>query len=224
MPSKRPSSYVYPSSRIAVFGREPILGQVKTRLEPELGLKGCLALYRAMLSHTLVTVRDSGLAPLELWVSSNIAHELFLKYCYKREIYLQKGEDLGQKMAYAACKNLNSPSIDSLIIIGSDCPVMKREYIAMGLQALHCSSDPVDVVLGPTLDGGYALIGLKKPQAGVFQDIEWGTVHVMEQTLERMAAESLKYHLLEPLWDVDRPQDLERLESLDALLDTYLSV
>ena len=224
MSAKQSGSYFYPSSRILIFGREPVLGQVKSRLEPELGAEGCLALYREMLSRILGTLRDSNLAPLELWVSSNPTHKLFLKYCNKKDIYLQKGKDLGKKMAYAVSKSLNSGDVDGLVVVGSDCPAMEQGYVAEALHVLYCKRNKVDVVIGPALDGGYVLIALKRPQVRIFQDIEWGTGRVMQQTLARIEAAGLRYKLLEPLWDVDGPEDLKCLESVDPRLNFQLSI
>ena len=224
MSAKQSGSYFYPSSRILIFGREPVLGQVKSRLEPELGAEGCLALYREMLSRILGTLRDSNLAPLELWVSSNPTHKLFLTYCNNKDIYLQKGKNLGKKMAYAVSKSLSSGQVDGLVIVGSDCPAMKEGYVADALYFLYCKRNKVDVVIGPALDGGYVLIALKRPHVRIFQDIEWGTGRVMEQTLARIAAGGLRYKLLEPLWDVDGPEDLKHLESVDPRLNFQLSV
>ncbi len=224
MSARQSASYLYPSSRIMIFGREPVLGQVKTRLEPELGAEGCLALYSEMLSRTLGTLRDSNLAPLELWVSSNPSHKLFLRHCNKKDIHLQKGENLGKKMAYAVSKSLNSGEVDGLVIVGSDCPAMKPGYVADALKSLYCKRNKVDVVIGPALDGGYVLIALKVPRVKIFQNIEWGTGGVMEQTLARIGADRLRYKLLEPLWDVDEAEDLKRLGSVAPRLNFQLPV
>ena len=203
--------YRFPTARIVVFAREPVLGQVKTRLEPVLGEAGCLALYRSMLGRILTTVRQASLAPLALWVSSNVSHEFFLSYCNKTDIHLQIGQDLGQRMVRAARECLAVEGVDSLLIIGSDCPAMDAKYLAAALEALQVGNE---VVIGPARDGGYVLIGLNSPHEQVFKDIEWGTERVLKQTLARVTAAKLPCHLLESLWDVDTPEDLKKLGSL----------
>ena len=215
MSPEESSIHRFPTARIVVFAREPVLGQVKTRLEPVLGEAGCLELYRSMLSRILATVRQSSLAPLALWVSSNASHELFLSYCNKRDIHLQKGQDLGQKMARAAQECLADDCVDSLLIIGADCPAMDANYLAAALEALQAGNQ---VVIGPARDGGYVLIGLNSPHEQLFRDIEWGTERVLEQTLAHINTAKLPCHLLESLWDVDSPEDLQNLEKLDPPL------
>ena len=76
-----------------------------------------------------------------------------------------------------------------------------------------------DVVLGPAEDGGYVLIGMGQPHSTLFSTIDWGTDRVMAQTLEAIGACGLSYQLLDTLWDVDRPEDLQRLRLLNPPLD-----
>ena len=98
---------------------------------------------------------------------------------------------------------------------------MDSAYLEGALMALGQGNE---VVIGPAEDGGYVLIGLKQPCPGLFQGIEWGSERVLSQTLQRLAQLKLPYALLEPLWDVDRPQDLQRLAELNPPLDVDLPV
>ncbi|HAJ75651.1 MAG TPA: flagellar biosynthesis protein FlgB, partial [Gammaproteobacteria bacterium] len=172
MPDEAPAAYRYPRARIAVFARAPLPGQVKTRLQAELGPEGCLLLYTAMLDRLLATLRSAELAPVELWVSSNIDHKVFLSHCNKKDIYLQNGQDLGQKMSWTAGRVLANSAVGGVLIIGTDCPAMDAAYLEGALIALQQGND---VVIGPAEDGGYVLIGLKQPCPGLFQGIEWGS-------------------------------------------------
>ncbi|MDP6651099.1 MAG: TIGR04282 family arsenosugar biosynthesis glycosyltransferase [Gammaproteobacteria bacterium] len=221
MPDEAKSAYRYPQARIVVFARAPLPGQVKTRLQAKLGPEGCLLLYTAMLDRLLATLRRAELAPVELWVSSNADHEVFISYCNKKDIYIQNGQDLGQKMHWAAGQVLANSAVDGVLIIGTDCPAMDSAYLEGALMALGQGNE---VVIGPAEDGGYVLIGLKQPCPGLFQGIEWGSERVLSQTLQRLAQLKLPYALLEPLWDVDRPQDLQRLAELNPPLDVDLPV
>lgn len=202
-------------AHLAVFARAPELGQVKTRLIPTLGPESALALYTAMLNRTLALVKSSGLAPMSLWVSSNPSHDIFIRYCSEKEIFLQKGADLGQRMAHCVAALLARPDTDYVVLIGTDCPVLSTEYLRAALNALQ---DGQDCVLGPARDGGYVLIGLRQPIPALFQGIEWSTATVLDQTLDRIASLKLRVTLLEELWDVDVSSDLALLADLQPPL------
>lgn len=202
----------YPDARIVVFAKEPQWGQVKTRLQPRLGEAGCLALYRRLLQRTVRMALAAQLAPVRLWVTGNPRHEDFLALCPERDIYQQQGADLGQRMGHAAKTVLNAGS-GPVLIIGTDCPVMDRDYLAAALERLEGG---VDVVLGPAEDGGYMLVGLTKPVPAMFTDIDWGADTVLAQTLARLDDARMSYALLDTLWDVDREEDLARFEALEA--------
>ncbi len=198
-------------AHIAVFARAPELGKVKTRLIPALGAESALALYTAMLARTLSLVKVSGLAPMSLWVTSNPSHEKFITYCSEREIYLQYGADLGQRMAHCVEELLSKSDTDYLVLIGTDCPALTKEYLQAALTALQGGQD---CVLGPARDGGYVLIGLRRPIPALFQDIDWSTSRVLAQTLDRIASMKVRLTLLEEQWDVDESADLALLATL----------
>jgi hypothetical protein len=93
-----------------------------------------------------------------------------------------------------------------VIVIGADCMRLEKEHI---IKALH-TLDHVDVVLGPSTDGGYYLIGLSALQPILFQNINWGTDLVFEQTLDKIGEQGLSMALLEELYDIDYKEDWER--------------
>lgn len=204
-------TFQFPAARILVFAREPQAGQVKTRLMPVLGADGARRLYMAMLEDMLTRVRAANLAPLRLCVSNNPSHEVFVTLCNKREIILQKGQDLGQRMGHATATMLASADVDSVLVVGSDCPALSPALLGQALQAL---ANGRDAVLVPAEDGGYSLIGLRKPVPQLFEAIEWGTERVLQQTLARAEQCGLDLSVLESVWDVDRPEDLPRLAGL----------
>lgn len=207
--------FSFPQSRIAVFAREPVLGKVKTRLLEALGEQQALALYQQMVARTTRCIDASQLAQLDLWVTSNPSHETFLTLCNEMNIYIQKGADLGARMAFAIDHTLAGQGLESVLIVGTDCPVMDASYLHSALTALR---DGNEVVIGPAEDGGYVLIGMARLLPELFAGIPWGTDRVLAETLARLARMGTKYQLLPTLWDVDVPADLARLESLEPPL------
>lgn len=202
-------------ARIAVFAREPELGKVKSRLAAAVGDEAALAIYQSMLARVAALVDQFTSAEWDLWVTSNYSHENFISICNKRNIYLQKGGDLGAKMGFAIEQSLSRVGVDAVILIGTDCPALTQAYLERARVALDEGSD---VVLGPAEDGGYVLIGARRPIPSLFEGVSWGTERVLEQTLARLEASQLSYQLLDTLWDVDRPEDLQRLQQLEPPL------
>ncbi len=203
------------ASRIAVFAREPRLGQVKSRLASELGAEEALAIYRAMLARVGSLLESGNLPDWDLWVTSKTSHEDFVSICNKKNIYLQEGKDLGAKMAQAFQQTLQDTRVRHLVLIGTDCPALTEAYLEQAFAALESG---VDVVLGPAEDGGYVLIGMGRALSEVFEDIPWGTAEVLMRTVQALETRGLRYALLETLWDVDRPEDLARLVELQPPL------
>ena len=208
----------HPHSRIILFAREPILGQVKTRLHPAIGQAGALGLYKAMLGRVTETLNSSQLANWELCVTSNMSHKYFITLCNKRDITLQVGTDLGQRMSQAIAGGLGKEQVEKVLIIGSDCPAMSEDYIDSALTALEEGNE---VVLGPAEDGGYVLVGMSRQVPEIFEDMPWGSDQVLSQTLQRLEKLGVSYRLLAPLWDVDRPEDLARLSELSPPLKQW---
>jgi len=204
-----------PKSRIIVFAREPLLGEVKSRLAAKIGAKEALAIYEAMLARVGRLLISAGVAKWDLWVTSNPSHKSFLSICNKRNIFTQKGDDLGARMHNAIQHTLHAGEQEKVILIGTDCPALTEAYLQ---QALTVLDSGVDVVLGPAEDGGYVLVGMRRPLSVVFEDIPWGSERVLERTLETLSNNNLSYSLLDVLWDVDRPEDLDRLPMLEPPL------
>ncbi len=204
--------YRHPQARVLVFAREPKLGAVKTRLQGVIGKERALALHEAMIRRVTGLVKQSRLAPMALWVSSNIHHKLFISICNIKDISEQVGDDLGQKMAYAVAATLADDMINAVLLVGADCPSIDQSYLALALEKLVRSD--VDAVIGPAEDGGYVLLGLKTPAPELFRDIQWGTDAVLNATIQRLEDGGFSYHLMDQRWDVDRYEDLERLAGL----------
>ena len=98
-----------------------------------------------------------------------------------------------------------------LLLIGTDCPVLQRNHLESAERALHAGNDAVFI---PAEDGGYVLVGLRQPQSIIFENIDWGTNKVMAQTRQHLNKQGLHWLELETLWDIDRPSDLDRFNSI----------
>ena len=195
-----------------IFAKAPTPGRVKTRLTPALGESGAAELQRQLIERTLRTAMAAGLGTLELWCAPGPDDPFFTACAERHGVGLQaQGEgDLGMRMARALESALAAGS--PALLIGCDCPALTAAYLREAAAALAGGND---AVLGPAEDGGYVLIGLaRSPLAQLFEDIAWGTASVMQETRTRLARGNWRWHELAPLWDVDRPEDLQRLRQL----------
>ena len=206
--------FKFPDLRILLFAKEPVYGQVKTRLHGTLGVAKAYALHCALLRYQVDTILASGLAPLELWVSGDLTNPELTSLPVNNSIYQQDGRDLGQRMQ-SAVVSARSRS-QAVVLVGTDCPSVDRDYLEM---ALHFLSTGKPLVIGPAEDGGYVLLGVRENWPALFEGIPWGTDQVFSLTLERARQLDIDYQLLPNRWDVDRAEDLARLASLDPPLD-----
>lgn len=184
---------------IIVFAKAPVPGQTKTRLIPRLGEWGAARLHRRLISHTLRTAR---LADDRVELHGTRRHRFF--QAFRVPFRLQRGDDLGERM-YHALSKAKKPAI----LIGSDCPMLTAADLRRAARWLRGGAD---VVLAPAEDGGYALIGARRVSPSLFAGIAWGGKDVYEQTVKKLAG--YRWRALRRVWDVDRPEDLERLRSL----------
>jgi rSAM/selenodomain-associated transferase 1 len=125
----------------------------------------------------------------------------------------QRGDKFGERLYFAA-QDLFKCGFESACLIDSDSPTVPAENFATAVELLNTSDDRV--VLGPSDDGGYYLLGLKRPHRQLFEEIEWSTERVLEQTIKRAAELELEVKLLPPGYDVDDAASLRRLS--DELL------
>ena len=196
---------------VAVFAKAPHAGEVKTRLIPLLGAAGAAALHRRLLEHTLATAHAAFLGPIELWCAPD-ASDAGLRECAARtgaSLFDQGAGTLGNRMERAFQSML--ARAPCCMLIGSDCPALTSTDLNQAASALARSD--CDAVFGPAEDGGYVLIGLKRPYPALFADIPWGSERVMAITRARLADLRLNWKELPLRWDVDRPEDLARLRS-----------
>ena len=198
---------------VAILAKAPVPGLAKTRLIPHLGAEGAAALQRWLLRRTLGTALAAELGPVTLWCAPETDHPDFaacqglgpVRRCRQPDV------DLGGRM-HAAVDEASAAGtlVIGTLVIGTDCPALTPEVLREAAAALR----EHDAVVIPAEDGGYVLIGLKKPALAVFRDVDWSTDRVMAQTRQQLQAVGLTWLELPPLWDVDRFEDVERLLGL----------
>jgi uncharacterized protein len=196
---------------IAVLAKTPVAGLAKSRLIPVLDAEGAASLQARFTERAVATARDAGIGPVTLWAAPDQTHPLFAALRKKFSVTLarQPEGDLGDRM-HAAVTAVNGPAL----VIGTDCPALSADHLHLAAATLR----NYDVVIIPAEDGGYVLIGLRRPQAALFTDMEWGTAVVMAETRRRLRSLTLSWRELPALWDVDTPADLERVRR-EHLLD-----
>lgn len=187
---------------LLIFVKHPIAGQSKTRLAVGIGPEKALAVYEALLAHTAQQVaaisQDRAVfygnivPPADLWSAAG----------YPR--FLQQGADLGDRM-WQAFQWAANRGYQKIVIIGSDCPGLSTHLIEDAFNAL----DEQDAVLGPAVDGGYYLLGLRTPVSDLFLGKTWSTDQVAAQTRKDFAALNWRFTELPALRDVDTVDDLE---------------
>jgi rSAM/selenodomain-associated transferase 1 len=199
----------YPDSRLIVFARAPHAGKAKTRLIPRFGAGGAATLQARLIAHCLRTVTGAGLCPVELWCAPT-RDDPFFHDCARRfgvGLHNQEEGDLGARMHAALASTLQR--VNSAVLVGTDIPGLAAADVGTAFRALHGSR--VDVVLGPTHDGGYYLIGMKQADRGVFEGIVWGGSAVYQDTLARLKRRGRRWQALREHHDVDTPQDYDAL-------------
>jgi len=192
--------------QVAVLAKAPIPGLAKTRLIPALGAHGAARSHRALTRQTLRTAHDATLGTVTLWCAPDAGHRFFraLRRTTGLACRVQPDGDLGERM-HSAFRHHCAQG--PLLLIGTDCPVLQPAHLRQAALALL---DGADAVFQPAEDGGYVLIGLRRPQPMLFHDMSWSTDQVMAHSRARACAAGLRVSELETLWDVDRPQDLAR--------------
>lgn len=192
---------------LIVIGKAPLPGRTKTRLAPPLSAEGAATLYRAFLLDTLALALSLG------WEHTSLVHPgghgPALRALVPNGIHLleQTGAGLGDALG-SAFERQFAEGCDSAILVGSDNPTLPAEAIVEAQTGLDTGAD---VTIGPSLDGGYYLIGMKQPRPCLFQDIDWSTPRVYQQTLNHARELGLRVSTVRPWYDVDEPADLERL-------------
>jgi len=199
------------NTRLIVFTRFPRAGSAKTRLIPLLGAAGAAALHRDLTEHTLGTVdRSAASVPCatQIRYTGSSPEEMAGWLGAHRDCVDQGDGDLGARME-RALQDAFDQSVDRAVVIGADCPDLNAEIVKHAFDLLIRT----DLVVGPALDGGYYLVGIRRSawersRGPLFSDMPWSTDEVLTETVRRAYAAGLQLARLDFLGDVDRPEDL----------------
>ncbi|MEP6681858.1 MAG: TIGR04282 family arsenosugar biosynthesis glycosyltransferase [Parafilimonas sp.] len=185
---------------LIIFQKNPVYGKVKTRLAATIGNDEALAIYRQLIQHTHLITHELK-ADKIVFYSDVIDEDDNWNNEYLKQ--LQKGNDLGERMMNAF-NYVFQKHFSNAIIIGTDCAELDELIILNAFDKLN----EYDVVIGPSADGGYYLLGMKEITKHLFTAIEWSTNKVLNTTIERCRANNRSYFLLKELHDIDEEKDL----------------
>lgn len=194
---------------VLIMARAPQAGAVKTRLEPLLGAQGCARLQAGLVDRTLRLAEQ--LAPGWCWLALDEPSDV----PGAARVLRQRGGDLGARMRDAV-EQVYSEQAGPVLVIGTDVPNLAARHLRAAARML---ADRVDVVFGPAIDGGYYLIGLRRPFPAVFaiDPALWGGPEVLAASVAAADSAGLRAGLLEPLRDLDTPEDAHALLADGAL-------
>jgi len=196
---------------LIIFVKNNVAGKVKTRLAASVGNKKASEVYQFLIDHTKKQVSQLNadvfvfyspeIQTDDQWKTQNLVKKL------------QSNGDLGERMHNAFIDVLNA-GYDQAAIIGSDCFGLQTSILENGFSQLQSN----DIVIGPANDGGYYFLAMKQPHAFLFENKDWSTAQLIEQTLVSIKESDKQYHLLEVLNDIDTIEDLKN-EGLQYLVE-----
>jgi rSAM/selenodomain-associated transferase 1 len=200
------------ANALVVMAKAPLPGTVKTRLVPPLSHEEAAELYQALLLDLLESLGSFKLAdPFVAFTPAETA-SLFNEITPPGFVcFPQRGEDLGARMNNVFL-DLFTQGYENLVIIGSDLPALPSCFLEEAFVMLGRSEK--EVVLGPSRDGGYYLIGMGRSIPEIFKGIPWGEENVLATTLQKISSLGLKAYLLPTWFDIDTPEDLRHLDSV----------
>jgi uncharacterized protein len=196
---------------LAVMTKAPRAGQVKTRLVPPLSVEEAAQLNVCFLRDTAEAISEAcGLSARGVGVYTPVGAETVYSGILPASFDLlpQRGEGFGERLAFAAA-DLFRVGFSSICLIDSDSPTVPADVYSKAVESLSLEGDRI--VLGPSDDGGYYLIGLKHNHPQLFDGIDWSTECVLNQSMQRAQELNLKVELLPTGYDVDDRASLERL-------------
>lgn len=185
---------------LIIFVRNPELGKVKTRLAKGIGDVQALQVYNSLLKKTHEVIKDIDAHKFVFYADSINYDDLWENDLFYKA--RQIGNDLGERM-YNAFSYLFDKGYSKVLIIGSDCPALETEIV----EDAFLSLSRLEVVIGPTPDGGYYLLGLKEPISCFFENKQWSTETVYQDTMQHIAELNLSHAILPQLSDIDTIED-----------------
>jgi len=188
---------------LLIFIKNPEAGNVKTRLAKSIGALEALQVYEKLLAKTFAAAGKSTVRR-QVWYSSFIDNEDDVS-TETFEKYLQTGSDLGERMK-SAFRQAFEEGADNVVIIGSDCPDLDETILEVAFDKL----ETCDLVIGPSEDGGYYLLGMNRFYEALFRDVEWSTESVLTSTIDNATTIGLSISRLPVLNDIDTLEDLRK--------------
>jgi rSAM/selenodomain-associated transferase 1 len=204
----REASNTMPKNKLGVFVRSPIAGEVKSRLAPAVDAQKARDLYLAFVADLVARLASSKHRPT-IFLSGERTPELASVLDPRWPVEAQSEGNLGERLVAAFAHLLRGPG-QRAVIVGSDSPDLPLPFLKRAFHALKHR----DVVLGPAVDGGYYLIGLRAPAPRLFDGIHWGSSTVLDETLDAIERERLSLSVLPPWYDVDDPAALRFFAAL----------
>jgi len=189
---------------LILMTRVPIPGKTKTRLETHLTPEQCAMLHTCFMKDIYETAKKIDAEVYVYYTPEKYKPLMRAILGEKAKLRPQIDGNLGDRMAHAIRERLDI-GYEKCVLIGTDIPTIEESVLNKAFNALDSSQ----VVIGPTLDGGYYLIGMKKPHAEVFSDTFYGVDTVYESTLHRMTALGIKYSTVDEWYDIDTYFDLK---------------
>jgi uncharacterized protein len=192
---------------IIIFVRNPELGKVKTRLAKQVGEQEALDVYQELLQHTHDITYGLACDKFIYYTDSIPVNDLWENHLFEKK--LQAGQHLGDRMMLAFME-LFQLGYSKLLIIGSDCPELSPLIIDAAFDLLDLN----DVVIGPSADGGYYLLGMKKLIPELFANKKWSTATVLSDSILDTVRLRKECSFLPELYDIDTAEDLYRYRQL----------
>lgn len=192
--------------RLVILAKAPVAGLAKTRLAPVIGLQGAASLALSLLQHTLQQAVAAQIGTVELCAEPAL-HPIMVREAQMHGVTLsaQVSGDLGQRMLAVTERVLSCD--ECLIMVGTDCPDLTPAHYQRAAQKLQTH----DVVCFPATDGGYVLLGLRKPQPELFQAMPWSTANLLSASKVCLQKLGSTAWFGEMLNDIDEPEDLINL-------------
>ena len=192
---------------IIIFTRAPLPGMTKTRLMPFFSPAACAKLHRCFLQDIEKECRRVEADVYIAYTPENAQRDLVPIFGHDRKYFPQGAGNLGDRM-YHGIQKVLTQNYDACILIGTDIPELKAEHIKQGFAVLQNK----DIVLGPTNDGGYYLVGMKVPECKVFAQNSYGHGNVLEQTTRYLRSQGITIGYTARLTDIDRPEDVRKFK------------
>ncbi|MDX2133537.1 MAG: TIGR04282 family arsenosugar biosynthesis glycosyltransferase [Saprospiraceae bacterium] len=185
---------------LIIFIKNPRLGHVKTRLAATLGAESALKVYRYLLDKTRETALLTPVRRALFYSEAVSVHDDWPDAFFEKKI--QHPGDLGERMS-EAFRLAFADGAEKAVIIGSDCPDLSADVLMSAFEALESN----DLVVGPSADGGYYLLGMNRFVPALFEGVAWSTDQVLRQTRTTATHLALRVHTLVTLRDIDEEAD-----------------